>query len=198
MPASSQPGMEHPMTKKATRKPPVDRTTVVYSAGVSLDGFIADGDGGVDWLHAAMVKGEGYGLQEFMASIDAVLMGSATYEKSLALGGGYGSSTPCWVFSKRPLAARKGITLTADEPTPVVASLPALGIRRAWLMGGGKLASSFLSAGLIDEISLGVMPVVLGSGIPLFASGIRPTHLELTSKVEYKGGALGLSYRTRP
>ena len=184
------------MAKKRPAKAPVTKTDVVYAVGASLDGFIADSTGGVDWLHAAMVKGEGYGLEEFTASIDAILMGSGTYEKSLAMGGGFGSSMPCWVFSKRSLAG-KGVTVTAADPASIVAGLPALGIRRAWLMGGGKLASSFLAAGLIDEISIGLMPVVLGAGIPMFAGGIPPIHLELTRKDEFKGGAFGLVYRPK-
>jgi dihydrofolate reductase len=175
---------------------PPHRTEIVYSAGVSLDGYIADKDDGVDWLHAAMVKGESYGLDEFQRSIDAVLMGSRTYEVSIGLGGRPGSKTPCWVFSQRPLNAEgKGLIVTRETPSAVAAELSQRGIRRAWLMGGGKLASSFLAAGLIDEITLGLMPVVLGSGIPLFDGGIRPTHLKLVKKEEFKGGALGLTFR---
>jgi dihydrofolate reductase len=161
---------------------------------VSLDGFIADSNGGVDWLHASMVKGESYGLDEFMKSIDAVLMGRRTYETATRMGGSFGGKTPCWVFSSRPLRARK-ITITSDPPAVVAATLSARGIQRAWLMGGGKLASSFLAAGLIDEISIGLMPVVLGSGIPLFDGGIAPTHLTLVDRKDYKGGALGLTFK---
>ena len=184
------------MARKTAQTPPVQRTRVIYSAGVSLDGFIADDGGGVDWLHDAMVKGESYGLAEFTKSIDAILMGSGTYEKSLALGAGFSSSTPCWVFSRRSLKG-KGVTITSEDPRTIVAALPAKGIRRAWLMGGGKLASSFLAAGLIDEISVGLMPVILGGGIPLFAPGIPVTHLELTSRVDFKGGAFGLTFRPK-
>jgi dihydrofolate reductase len=169
---------------------------VIYSAGVSLDGYIADENGGVDWLHAAMVPGEGYGLAEFTASIDAVLMGSLTYEKMLGLGGGgSGSRTPSWVFSSRPFKVKGRMTVTRESPEQLVASLPQHGIRRAWLMGGGKLASSFLASGLIDELLLGVMPVVLGRGIPLFDGGFPPTRLRLIESKTYKGGALGLTYR---
>lgn len=172
-------------------------TRVVYSAAVSLDGFIADVHGGVEWLHDAMVPGEGYGLREFMASIDAVLMGSRTYEKSLELGGpGYGPKVPCWVFSGRDLPSAGGMIVTRETPSAVVSQLRERGVRRAWLMGGGKLASSFLAAGLIDEVSLGVMPVVLGDGLPLFADGIGPTRLNLVESKTYKGGALGLTYKT--
>jgi dihydrofolate reductase len=188
------------MTKRtaAHRGEPVAKTEVVYSAAVSLDGYIADGTGGVDWLHAAMVKGESYGLGEFMASIDAVLLGSRTYEKALTLGDfGAGSKTPTWIFSKRQFRTKGAVVVTSADPGEIVASLPRQGLRRAWLMGGGQLASSFLRAGLIDTISLGVMPVVLGSGIPLFAAGIPPTTLELIEQKTYKGGALGLTYRLR-
>ena len=174
-------------------------TRIVYSAAVSLDGFIADVDGGVDWLHEAMVPGEGYGLREFMASIDAVLMGSRTYEKSLELGGpGYGPKVPCWVFSGRELPSAGGMIVTRETPSAVAAQLNERGIRRAWLMGGGRLATSFLAAGLIDELALGVMPVVLGAGLPLFAGGLVPTRLNLIESKTYKGGALGLTYTTGP
>jgi dihydrofolate reductase len=63
-------------------------------------------------------------------------------------------------------------------------------------MGGGKLASSFLAAGLIDELTLGLMPVVLGAGLPLFDGGLVPTRLALIESKTYKGGALGLTYKT--
>jgi dihydrofolate reductase len=184
------------MAKKRSPKPPVERTEVVYSVAASLDGYIADRDGGVDWLHGAMVKGEGYGLAEFQSSIDAILMGSGTYEVSLTMGARFGSKTPCWVFSRRALSG-KGVTITDEDPATIVRSLPAQGISRAWLMGGGKLASSFLAAGLIDEISIGLMPVVLGDGIPLFAGGIAPTHFELIEKQDFKGGAFGLRYKPK-
>jgi dihydrofolate reductase len=174
------------------------KTQIVYSAGVSLDGYIADVNGGVDWLHDAMVKGESYGLDAFQKSIDAVVMGSLTYEKSLEFGAGFSGKTPTWVFSRRPLKAKgKALTVTSDSPAAVAVEMSRRGIKRAWLMGGGKLAASFLAAGLIDEISLGLMPVVLGGGIPLFDGGIRPTHLTLIESTPFKGGAFGLRFAPR-
>ena len=171
------------------------QTTVVYAVASSLDGYIATEDGGVDWLHASMVKGESYDLDTFMRSIDGVLLGSRTYEKALSMGGFTGGSTPNWVFSKRPLKAGKGVTITSASPREIVDQLPAYGVTRAWLMGGGELAASFLEQGLIDEVSVGMMPVVLGSGIPLFGrlkNGF--SSLKLVESKTYKGGALGLRY----
>jgi dihydrofolate reductase len=167
---------------------------VVYSVAASLDGYIAATDGGVDWLHAAMVKGESYGLAEFMQSIDGVLVGSRTYEQALQMGGFRGASKPCWVFSKRALRAGKGVHVTAAPPRDIVQDLPKHGVTRAWLMGGGVLASSFLEQGLIDEVSVGLMPVVLGAGIPLFGPLGSYASLRLVESKTYKGGALGLRY----
>jgi dihydrofolate reductase len=171
--------------------------TVVYSAATSLDGYIASEDGGVDWLHASMVKGESYGLTEFFNSIDGVLLGSRTYEKSLAMGGFTSSSKPCWVFSKRPLKVKKGVTLTSADPREIVEALPTHGVTRAWLMGGGALAASFLEQGLLDEVSVGLMPVVLGRGIPLFGPLRAFSALRLVESKTYKGGALGLRYEPK-
>ena len=138
--------------KPAAPTPAARGVEVVYSVAVSLDGFIAAEDGGVDWLHGAMVKGESYGLPEFMNSIDGLLMGSKTYETTLQMGGGMGSSKPCWVFSQRlPAAEKKGLRITAAPPKDIVAALPEHGVTRAWLFGGGVLAASFLEQGLIDE-----------------------------------------------
>lgn len=174
---------------------PKKTTRVVYSVATSLDGYIAADDGGVDWLHASMVKGESYDLDTFMRSINAVLIGSRTYEKALAMGGFMGASTPTWVFSKREWNPRKGVTFTGADPRDVVNELPSHGVTRAWLMGGGELAASFLEQGLIDEVSVGMMPVVLGSGIPVFGrlkNGFAA--LKLVESKTYKGGALGLRY----
>jgi len=179
----------------------VSRTTaggveVVYSVAISLDGFIAAEDGGVDWLHAAMVKGESYGLAEFHRSINGVLIGRKTYEQALGMGGFRGSSTPTWVFSRTlPASEKHALRITAAAPRDIVAALPAHGVTRAWLMGGGLLAASFLEEGLIDEVSIAVMPVVLGSGIPLFGPLRSYASMELIETKPYKGGALGLRYR---
>ena len=171
------------------------KTTVVYAVASSLDGYIAAEDGGVDWLHASMVKGESYDLDTFTSSIDGLVMGSRTYEAALAMGGFMGGSKPSWVCSKRPLKAGKGVTVTAGQPRDVVQQLAAHGVKRAWLFGGGELAASFLEQGLIDEVSIGMMPVVLGSGVPLFGrlkNGYAS--LKLIESKPYKGGALGLRY----
>lgn len=121
-------------------------------------------------------------FKAFQASFGAWLMGSRTYEPfhEPAVDSFSGMGTSCRVFSKRQLrASGSSVTITSKSPAELVEELASLGIQRAWLMRGGRLASSFRSANLITESALGVIPVILGSGVPLFESTGQSTRLKL-------------------
>src|SRR5205807_6025314 len=144
---------------------------VIYYVASSLDGYIATADGGVDWLTRFHVSDEDHGAGKVHASIDALLLGSRTYEFALKLGQWPSPDKQSWVFTRRDLRIlHPSITLTAQSPREVVELLASRGLRRAWLMGGGKLAASFHANQLISRYIISVFPVLLGSGIPLFAS----------------------------
>jgi dihydrofolate reductase len=168
---------------------------VVYYVASSLDGFIATPDGRIDWLARFEASGQDYGYSAFYASVDAILVGSRTYEQSLTFGEWPYRGKPVWVFSKRPLAAPSGDVLVTDrEPRDIVDELESRGLRRAWLVGGGALAGSFRSAGLITEFAVSIMPVALGAGIGLFGTSgplERLLHLETT---EFPDGVLQVRY----
>jgi dihydrofolate reductase len=179
---------------------PGDRTrpAIVYSVATSLDGFIADSDGGVDWLTPFQGPEVAAEFQAFEKSFGALLMGSRTYEGALQMGVDLFTpmGMPCWVFSKRNLPALSpAITVTTATPGQVVEELASRGIARAWLMGGTRLASSFRAANLISEYVLGVIPLVLGSGIPLFESPGPSARLRLIEAKSRPNGVVGLSYR---
>src|SRR3954447_19764595 len=149
---------------------------IIYGVATSLDGFIAPSDGSADWLNAAMASGEDYGFAEFAGSMGAVLGGRRTYEKWRGWVGGGG--TPAYVFSKREWPkAKKGVTITSASPREVAEEMDRKGIARAWLMGGGRLAASFRAEGLVTGYWLGVIPVLLGDGIPLFPPPGPPANL---------------------
>jgi dihydrofolate reductase len=174
------------------------RTEIVYSVATSLDGFIASVDGGVDWLPPFQESHNDHDYEAFLESLGAVLIGSRSYEPALGSGGDpFGSmGKPCWVFSKRDLpASGPSVTVTSATPEEVVGELSARGIARAWLMGGTRLASSFRAANLISEYSLGVIPVVLGAGIPLFESPGLPARLKLIESKANPSGVVSLRYR---
>lgn len=142
-----------------------------YYVGSSIDGFIADPDGGLDWL---MQFGEVEGLTEhyerFIRDVGAVAMGSRTYEFVLDHDGAWPYTQPAWVFTSRdlPTPPEADIRLTDADVTEVHAEMvAAAGGRNVWLVGGGALVAEFAAQGLLDEIWLGVAPVTLGAGFPL-------------------------------
>ena len=169
---------------------------VVYYVASSLDGYIATPDGGVDWLSRFRVAGEDHGAGKLEASVDALLLGSYTYEFALKLGQWPSPNKPSWVFTRRDLRVlHPSITLTSESPREVVESLASRGMRRAWLMGGGKLAASFHEQGLISRCIISVFPVLLGAGIPLFAAHSSQTDaLRLVKAKPFKSGIVQLTY----
>src|SRR5215467_2146477 len=155
---------------------------IIYYVACSLDGFIATEDGGVAWLEPFQCTGEDHGAAELQASADALLLGSKTYEFAMKFGSWPSPNTPSWVFTGRRLKQlHPSIMLTSESPREVVELLAARGLGRVWLMGGGKLATSFRTEGLISHYILNVMPIILGRGIPVFAPGGPQRSLALES-----------------
>ena len=169
---------------------------ITYSAASSLDGYIATPDGSVDWLAQFRSLGEDRGVGELHASVDALLLGSHTYEFALHLGRWPSPDKLSWVFTSRKLPVlHPSVTLTSETPTEITKLLDARGVRHAWLMGGGKLAASFHSEGLISRYVISVFPVLLGSGVPLFAShSCNFESLRLVTAKPFASGIVQLSY----
>ena len=169
---------------------------VIYYVASSLDGYIATADGSVDWLSRFHSAGEDHGAGELEASVDALLLGSHTYEFALKLGQWPSPDKVSWVFTHRDLRIlHPSITLTAQSPREVVESLAARGLRRAWLMGGGKLAASFHADQLISRYIISMFPVFLGSGIPLFAPHSSPPDtLRFVAAKPFKSGIVQVTY----
>ena len=174
-------------------------TKTQYYVAASIDGFIADADNGLKWLtqfdDAEGVK-EHY--EAFIAGVGALAMGAATYE--FILGEGMASwpyaGRPTWVFTHRALPGLPGadIRFTADDVGAVHAQMvAAAGGKNVWMVGGGNLAAQFAARGLLDELWLGVAPVVLGAGAPLLPASI-PGPLELTGVKRFGRGLVELRY----
>ena len=174
---------------------------VVYYAACSLDGCIASASGDVSWLDRFSSQGEDHGYADFFAEIDALLMGSRTYEFALVQPQWMTPDTPSWVFTSRELpVAHPSVTLTSEEPARVVRTLREQGLRRAWLMGGGALAASFVASGLITHFEVFVVPILLGGGIPLFGAfgGAAPRSLRLLDSTPFATGLVRLRYVADP
>lgn len=169
---------------------------VVYYVAASADGYIATSDGGIGWLQAFETPGEDYGYTAFYASVDVLFMGSRTYRQCQRFGRWPYADKPVWVFSERPLEGTPpGVSVTAQSPAELVHSLESGWLRRAWLVGGGALAGSFVAAGLVTEYIVSVMPVLLGDGIPLLGGASLKEELELTEARRCANGVMQLRYR---
>jgi dihydrofolate reductase len=138
----------------------------------SLDGFIARLDGSIDWLNAAnavVPPGEDLGYKAFMATVDTLVMGRHTFEQVLTFGAWPYGETPVVVMSRRgaPSLTDVPVTVTFSQemPADLVARLAAEGKGHLYI-DGGLLVQSFLAEGLIDELTITVIPILLGKGKP--------------------------------
>jgi dihydrofolate reductase len=166
----------------------------------SLDGFIADRGGGIDWIQPFPDNAEGLppDYLELIGSVDTLVMGRATYELSLSLQGGMGvfEGRRAVVFtSRRDFARREGVEFVQTDVVAFVQRLKRESGGVIWLYGGGQLATALAAAGLIDDYLIVVQPVLLGDGIRLWQSGLQMIHLELTNTREWPGGPVELRYR---
>ena len=169
---------------------------VVAYVAVSLDGYIAGADGSVGFLEQfGTVE---YGYHDFFASIDAVVMGSATYEQILGFGWPYGD-TPGLVLTTRVLDTPEGATITfSADPTGRTIREYAEGFeRRIWVVGGGEVITQGLLAGAIDVLEMYLMPVALGTGVPLFTAAYDG-RLELTESRTFANGAVRIVWSATP
>jgi dihydrofolate reductase len=135
---------------------------------ISLDGFIARVDGGLDWLSIVEREGEDYGYREFFDGVDALVMGRRTYDTVVGFDVWPYAGKRCIVLAHAPPAPRHDEEFTSSAPGPLLERLAAQGVRRVYI-DGGAVIRQFLSAGLIDDMTLSVIPVLLDHGIPLFA-----------------------------
>jgi dihydrofolate reductase len=149
----------------------------------SLDGFIAREDGRIDWLlqaNEAVPPGEDCGYAAFMATVDAIVMGRATFEQVLAFADWPYGTTPLMVWSRRLQALPAGlpptVSLHAGSATELAAHAAQHGHGRLYV-DGGRTIQAFLAAHLIDEPTITVIPILLGRGRPLFGGMGPDVHL---------------------
>ena len=156
------------------------RTSVFIAT--SFDGFIARPNGDLDWLPGADGSDlpEDHGYDAFIATVDVIVLGRGTYEKVRTFDKWFYGAMPVRVLTTRPLEIPEELapTVSAMSGTPaeILAALEAEGFRHAYV-DGGKTIQGFLRAGLIGRITLTRVPVLIGSGIPLF--GALPLDLSL-------------------
>jgi dihydrofolate reductase len=169
---------------------------IVYYVAMSLDGFIATLDGGIDWLPRLDPEGEDFGYRAFYDSVDGLIMGRRTYDKVRRHAAWPYPRKPCWVFTHRPLEGEPPEVIETSQPlTALIAEMERYKLKRIFLVGGGQLASQFQRQGLIAEYSIGLVPAILGSGVPLFAGPGEFEKLMLLDTRSFATGEVLMRYR---
>jgi len=164
--------------------------------GTSVDGFIARQNGSYDFLPEG--GGEPHGYDEFMASVDTLVIGRKTFEAVLAL--------PAWpyggknvvVLSSKPVdfSGLRGQTIQqmGGSPTAIVATIAAKGAQHVYVDGGITI-QRFLRDGLVNRLIITRVPVLIGEGIPLFGSLPRDVRLRHVRTQQYKSGLVQSEYQ---
>lgn len=172
------------------------RKLKVYIA-ISLDGYIADKNGGIDWLTGfPNPEQTDYGYAAFYATIDTTLMGNKTYQDILKM-----SETFLYPDVKNYIFSRdtshqdtQYVTFVKEDIPGFVNKLKAAPGKDIWLIGGGEINAAMLQHDLIDEMIIHVFPVILGEGRPLFSGIAMEKTFKLGEVKTYSSGATELHY----
>ena len=192
--------------------------------GSSLDGFIARNDGGIDWLNFDSPNersndergndergnddsgvedsdSEDYGFAEFMESVDMLLMGRHTFELVLTFDEWVYGDTHLTVLSSTlgpeaiPAHMEGRVSITSGDPAEILEDLAEKGVQHVYV-DGGITVQEFIAAGLIDEITIGIIPILIGDGIPLFGPLEGDVRLEHIATRSFPSGLVQVKYRT--
>jgi dihydrofolate reductase len=167
----------------------------------SLDGFISRTDGSIDWLEQANARvpaGEDCGYAEFMSGVGALVMGRHTFDLARSFAEWPYGNKPVVVLSSRmgslPAGVPGTVQLSSETPAALVARLSSEGMRHLYIDGGVTI-QRFLSDALIDEITITRIPVLIGTGKPLFGPLSSDVRLEHLSTRAYDFGFVQSRYR---
>jgi dihydrofolate reductase len=164
--------------------------------GTSIDGFIARRNGAFDFLPAD--GGEPHGYEEFIASVDALVIGRNTFEVVAAF--------PEWPYGDKRIVVLSSKTLDLSgvrggiveqmtgDPAGIVSKLAASGVQHIYVDGGITI-QSFLRAGLVQRLIITRVPVLIGEGIPLFGVLGRDVQLKHIATQQYASGLVKSEYR---
>jgi dihydrofolate reductase len=166
----------------------------------SLDGFIADGDGGIDWILPPPDDAHDWPADHLalMDTVDALVMGRLTYELSLRMSGGtdvFDGKSVYVITSRSDFPAQEGVEFVHRDPVGFVGELKRGSGGTIWMYVGGRLATALSAAGLIDDYLIVIQPVLLGGCIPLWRDGSARQRLDLDYCREWPGGLVELRYR---
>ena len=167
----------------------------------SLDGYIARDDGAIDWLmksHELVPQGEDCGYKQFIATIDTLIMGRASYEKIRTFDEWPYGKLPVIVMSSQnihiPESLSSHVSVSTKTPEVLLELLRTQGIKHVYIDGGITI-QGFLAKNLIDELTITYIPVLIGSGRPLFGAIKEDINLKLLETKTFGTNIVQVKYR---
>ena len=172
-----------------------ERKLILYIA-MSLDGYIATPEGELDFLSVVEKEGEDYGYTAFVETIDTVIMGRKTYEKVLSLGVALPhADKTLYIITRTQKHGFENVIFFSGEIKTLLEEIRKKDGKHIYCDGGAEIVDILLKENLIDEIVVSVIPVLLGSGIPLFRQGRNTQNLSLIESKSFEKGLVQLHYR---
>jgi dihydrofolate reductase len=172
---------------------------IILYIACSLDGFIADEQGGVDWLESLPnPTGTDHGYTAFLEEIDTVVMGRKTYEKVLSMDVDWPYSlfkTIVFSNSWQGKAMSPQTEITANLTRDSIQGIRNQSNKDIWIVGGGMIVARLLAMNAIDEIRLFIAPVILGRGTPLFPEGTLASTWICADSVRFDSGIVQITYK---
>lgn len=176
-------------------------TQVQLFIATTIDGFIARENGSLDWLFNLSNPNQiDHGYGDFISGIDTVVMGRKTYDDVLGFGieWPYNNCTSYVVTNNSNFSVSTGNTFVLNELNKdSVEQLRSKSLANIWVVGGGEIITQFLNFEEIDEMTLSIIPVILGEGIRLFPGAPKESEFELIRTEAFETGVVNLKYRRK-
>jgi dihydrofolate reductase len=170
---------------------------IILYIAASIDGRIAEPDGGIEWLSEFPITKEmNYGYKEFIASIDTIIMGGRSWRElsNMDAMGAYAGKA-IYVVSRHDWGETENTKFITENVIEHITALCNEPGKDIWLFGGGELVSVLLAADLVDEMRIAYIPVILGKGISLFLEQPKKSKWELAESKNYSSGIMMVEYR---
>lgn len=163
---------------------------------MSLDGYIATKDNDLGFLSIIEKEGEDYGYNDFVKSVDAIIIGRKTYEKVISMGFDYPHiNKDVYIITRNEKPQIGSFKFYSGDLKQLVSSLKSNPGKNIYCDGGSEIANELIKSNLIDEYIISIIPILLGDGIKLFKDGRPEQLLKLVSTKQFEKGLTQLHYK---
>ncbi|MFD1317559.1 dihydrofolate reductase family protein [Loigolactobacillus zhaoyuanensis] len=164
---------------------------VILQLAMTVDGYIADENGSVDWIDQTVGFDLDWGYEQFMAGIDTIVMGANSYHDALKLSSTFPyAEKENYIMTHQAQPDLPKRHFVNSDVVELVQQLRQASGKAIWIFGGGSVIQPLIEADLIDEYQLFTAPVILGRGTPLFGHRTRPLLLQLKTTTVFGPGVM--------